>query len=65
MPDRTAGLEVFENPRPERDYRIIHRAPEFTAVCPITGLPDFGSIEASRASRGIGFGLAGASIAYI
>lgn len=44
MSDRTGKLEVFENPRPERDYRIVHTCPEFTSVCPITGLPDFGTI---------------------
>ncbi len=44
MDDRTSGLEVFPNPRPERAYRIVHRAPEFTSVCPITGMPDFGTI---------------------
>jgi 7-cyano-7-deazaguanine reductase len=38
------GIEVFENPRPERDYTITHTCPEFTSVCPITGLPDFGTI---------------------
>ncbi len=37
-------LETFENPRPERDYRIEISAPEFTSVCPKTGLPDFGEI---------------------
>jgi 7-cyano-7-deazaguanine reductase len=42
--DRTQGLEVFPNPRPERDYRIVHTCPEFTSVCPITGLPDFAEI---------------------
>ena len=39
-----AELEVFENPRPERDYTITHVNPEFTSVCPKTGLPDFGTI---------------------
>ena len=38
------GLETFPNPRPERDYEIEIRAPEFTSVCPVTGLPDFGEI---------------------
>ena len=42
--ERSARLEVFENPRPQRDYRIVHTCPEFTSVCPITGLPDFGTI---------------------
>lgn len=38
-------LEVFENPRPDRDYTITHVNPEFTSVCPKTGLPDFGTIR--------------------
>ena len=37
-------LELFENPRPERDYNITVRCPEFTSVCPRTGQPDFGEI---------------------
>ena len=37
-------LETFQNPRPDRDYQIEIRAPEFTSVCPITGMPDFGEI---------------------
>ncbi len=37
-------IELFENPRPERDYRISIRCPEFTSVCPNTGQPDFGEI---------------------
>ena len=39
-----AILELFENPRPERDYRIVHTCPEFTSVCPKTGQPDFATI---------------------
>ena len=31
-------------PEPERDYEIEIRCPEFTSVCPKTGLPDFGEI---------------------
>ena len=38
-------LETFPNPNPERDYEIEIRAPEFTSVCPKTGLPDFGEIH--------------------
>jgi 7-cyano-7-deazaguanine reductase len=37
-------LETFDNPRPERDYRIVHTCPEFTSVCPKTGQPDFATI---------------------
>ena len=37
-------LETFPNPRPERDYEIAIDCPEFTSMCPKTGLPDFGTI---------------------
>ena len=37
-------LETFPNPSPEREYEIDIRCPEFTSVCPKTGLPDFGEI---------------------
>lgn len=37
-------LEVFENPRPTRDYQIQFVFPEFTSVCPVTGQPDFATI---------------------
>jgi 7-cyano-7-deazaguanine reductase len=40
-----AALETFPNPRPERDYEIEIRCPEFTSMCPKTGLPDFGEIR--------------------
>ncbi len=37
-------LETFENPRPERDYTIRIRIPEFTCLCPKTGQPDFATL---------------------
>jgi 7-cyano-7-deazaguanine reductase len=37
-------LESFDNPHPDRDYQIEHRATEFTSLCPVTGQPDFGQI---------------------
>jgi 7-cyano-7-deazaguanine reductase len=40
-----ALLETFPNPRPERDYEIAIDCPEFTSMCPKTGLPDFGTIR--------------------
>jgi len=40
-----ADVETFPNPRPERDYEIAIRCPEFTSMCPKTGLPDFGEIR--------------------
>jgi 7-cyano-7-deazaguanine reductase len=47
--EATAGLraelpaiETFQNQFP--DYEITIEVPEFTSVCPKTGLPDFGTI---------------------
>lgn len=40
----SATIETFPNPRPERDFEIQIRCPEFTSVCPKTGQPDFGEI---------------------
>ena len=37
-------LDTFPNPQPGRDYVIRHRCPEYTAICPVTGQPDFGEI---------------------
>ena len=42
-------LETFPNPRPERDYEITINCPEFTSLCPKTGLPDFGEIRITYA----------------
>lgn len=49
IPNNTANaelpaLEVFKNPNSGRNYVISIEIPEFTAVCPKTGLPDFGTI---------------------
>lgn len=41
---RNIQIELFDNPRPQRDYTIVIRCPEFTSVCPKTGQPDFGEI---------------------
>lgn len=40
-------LETFPNPHPERNYQINFVCPEFTCLCPVTGQPDFASIEIS------------------
>ena len=37
-------LETFPNQFPGREYEIEITCPEFTAVCPMTGQPDFGTI---------------------
>jgi 7-cyano-7-deazaguanine reductase len=38
-------VETFPNPARGRDYEIDIDAPEWTALCPITGQPDFGTIH--------------------
>jgi 7-cyano-7-deazaguanine reductase len=38
-------IETFPNPRPEREFEIAIDCPEFTSMCPKTGLPDFGTIR--------------------
>ena len=44
MEEKKKDLEVFDNQYPDRDYNIIHTAPEFTSLCPKTGQPDFATI---------------------
>jgi 7-cyano-7-deazaguanine reductase len=39
------ALETFPNSHPRRDYTIVHTCPEFTALCPKTGQPDFATIR--------------------
>jgi 7-cyano-7-deazaguanine reductase len=38
-------LQTFANPSPERDYTIRMTLPEFTCLCPVTGQPDFATLE--------------------
>ncbi len=38
-------LDTFPNPAPDRDYLIHIEVPEFTCLCPLTGQPDFATIE--------------------
>lgn len=45
--DNANLLETFPNQFQKRDYLIVHKAPEFTSVCPKTGQPDFGTITVS------------------
>ena len=40
-----AAIETFPNPKPDRDFEIAIDCPEFTSLCPKTGLPDFGHIR--------------------
>jgi 7-cyano-7-deazaguanine reductase len=43
-PARGDRLLTFRNPAPGRDYEIVHTAPEFTSMCPMTGQPDFATM---------------------
>jgi len=46
MPSRPSKrLQTSRNPSPERDYRIQMTMPEFTCLCPLTGQPDFATLE--------------------
>ncbi len=38
------ALATFPNAYPDRDYLVTIDSPEFTAVCPMTDQPDFGTI---------------------
>lgn len=50
-PKKIELLEVFDNSFPEREYLIVHKANEFTSVCPKTGQPDFGIITISYIAK--------------
>ena len=41
---KSVGLEIWENPHPERDYEININFPEFTCLCPRSGYPDYANI---------------------
>ena len=40
----TPTIEVVDNAYPDREYTVNIEFPEFTCVCPKTGLPDFATI---------------------
>ncbi len=41
---KTPKIEVWRNQYPEKIYSIKLEIPEFTCICPKTGLPDFANI---------------------
>ena len=43
----SSQLETFPNQYPGREYEITIECPEFTAVCPWTRLPDYGTLTIS------------------
>ena len=42
---KTPQLEVWKNQYPDKVYTIDIEIPEFTCICPKTGLPDFAVIR--------------------
>lgn len=45
MTEQISLLECFPNRYPGREYEVSISCPEFTAVCPRTGQPDFATIR--------------------
>ncbi len=41
---KTPGIEVWKNQYPESRYTVYIDIPEFTCICPKTGLPDLATI---------------------
>ncbi len=42
---KTPKIEVWKNEYPDKIYTISLEIPEFTCICPKTGLPDFAAIR--------------------
>ena len=42
---KTPAIEIWENKYADRKYTIHLEIPEFTCICPKTGLPDFALIK--------------------
>ena len=41
----TPKIDVWKNKYPDKEYVITLDVPEFTCICPKTGLPDFAQIK--------------------
>jgi len=41
---KTPAIEAWKNQYPDKIYTITLEIPEFTCICPKTGLPDFANI---------------------
>jgi len=48
---KTPEIEVWENQYPDKVYVITLDIPEFTCICPKTGLPDFADIKIEYSPR--------------
>jgi len=41
---KTPSIDTFENIYSEKEFEIVMSIPEFTCICPKTGLPDFATL---------------------
>lgn len=48
---KTPGIEVWRNQYPQKEYIVILDIPEFTCICPKTGLPDFADLKIEYSPR--------------
>lgn len=48
---KTPEIEVWKNQYPDKVYTISLDVPEFTCICPKTGLPDFATIKIDYSPR--------------
>jgi 7-cyano-7-deazaguanine reductase len=48
---KTPKIEVWNNQYPDKVYTITLEVPEFTCICPKTGLPDFATITIAYSPR--------------
>ncbi len=42
---KTPAIDVWKNQYPDKEYEVELEIPEFTCICPKTGLPDFAQIS--------------------
>jgi len=42
---KTPAIGIWKNKYPDKEYSILLDVPEFTCICPKTGLPDFANIK--------------------
>ncbi|MDD2702525.1 MAG: preQ(1) synthase [Candidatus Omnitrophica bacterium] len=42
---KTPAIETWDNQYPDKEYTVVIEIPEFTCICPKTGLPDFAEIR--------------------
>ena len=50
---KTPKIEVWKNQYPDKIYTINLDIPEFTCICPKTGLPDFAIIKIEYSPAGL------------